>query len=65
MSGIYESIIIAFVKGFNESKEPAFRGKKNQKKPQWVAFLSTDIGLQACTFITKYTKRWACDILFK
>jgi hypothetical protein len=65
MSGGSEPIIIVFVKGYNEPEESAVKGKKKQKEAKWVAFLSTDIRLQAPTIIKKYTKRWACEVFFK
>ena len=65
MSGSDEPIVIVFVKGYNEPEESVAKGKKKQKEPKWVAFLSTDIRLQASTIIKKYTKRWACEVFFK
>lgn len=64
MPGSDEPVIIVFVKGYNEP-EASVNGKKKQKEPKWVAFLSTNIRLQASTIIKKYTKRWACEVFFK
>jgi DDE superfamily endonuclease len=65
MSGSDKRIIIVFVKGYHEPEESTVKGKKQPKKPKWVAFLSTDTSLQAATVIKKYTKRWACEVFFK
>jgi hypothetical protein len=63
MSG--ESIIIVFVKGYYEPKASEAKGKRKEKEPKWVAFLSTDTRLQAATVMKKYTRRWACEVFFK
>jgi hypothetical protein len=65
MPGGDEPAIIVFVKGYREPEEQSVKGKKKQKEPKWVAFLSTDESLQAATVIKKYTKRWACEVFFK
>jgi len=65
MPGSNDPVIIVFAKGYNEPEESGLKGKKKQKKPSWVAFLGTDIRLQASTVIKKYTKRWACEVFFK
>jgi hypothetical protein len=63
MSG--EPIIIVFVKGYHEPEASEVKGKRKEKEPKWVAFLSTDTQLQAATVIKKYTRRWACEVFFK
>ena len=63
MSG--EPVIIVFAKGYNEPEESMVKGKKKNKEPKWVSFLSTNTSLQAATVIKKYTKRWACEVFFK
>jgi hypothetical protein len=65
MSGSDAPNSIVFVKGYKEPEESETKGKRKQKEPKWVAFLSTDTRLQAPTVIKKYTKRWACEVFFK
>ena len=65
MPGSDQPAIIVFAKGYNEPEESSVKGKRKQKEPKWVAFLSTNIRLQASTIIKKYTKRWACEVFFK
>jgi hypothetical protein len=60
-----DPIIIVFVKGYHEPEASEVKGKKKEKEPKWVAFLSTDTRLQAATVIKKYTRRWACEVFFK
>lgn len=65
MSGSVDPIIIVFVRGYIEPEDSEVKGKKKQKEPKWVAFLSTNTRLQASTVIKKYTKRWTCEVFFK
>ena len=65
MSGSDKPVVIVFAKGYKEPEESEIKGKRNQKEPKWVAFMSTNTRLQASTVIKKYTKRWACEVFFK
>jgi len=57
--------VIVFSKRYQEPEEDPVKGKKKQKAPKWVAFLSTDTRLHASTIIKKYTKRWTVEVCFK
>jgi hypothetical protein len=65
MTGSDETIIIVFVKGYNEHEESLLKGKRKQKEPKWAAFLSTNTCLQLTTIIKKYTKCWAWEVFFE
>jgi hypothetical protein len=65
MPGSDKSVVIVFAKGYSEPETETIKGKKQQPKPEWVAFLSTDDRLQATTIIKHYTKRWATEVCFK
>ena len=65
MPGTDYPVVIVFAKGFQEPEETDVKGKRHQKQPKWVAFLSTDTKLQAPTIIKKYTLRWTCELFFK
>jgi len=65
MPGTDDPVVIVFAKGYQEPEETDVKGKKRQKQPKWVAFLSTDTKLQATTIIKKYTRRWICELFFK
>lgn len=60
-----EDAVIVFSKGYREPEEDLVKGKKKEKEPKWVAFLSTDTRLHASTIIKKYTKRWTIEVFFK
>jgi hypothetical protein len=45
--------------------EDTLKGKKKDKEPKWVAFLSTDSALHSSTIIENYTKRWTIEVCFK
>ena len=60
-----ENAVIVFSKGYREPEDNTIKGKKKTKKPQWVAFLSTNTCLHASTVIKKYTKRWTMEVCFK
>jgi len=65
LSGSSEPVVIVFAKGYHEPDDDDVRGKKKEKEPKWVAFLSTDASLHASTIIKKYTKRWTIEVCFK
>lgn len=65
LPGSMEPSLIVFAKGYHEPDEDEVRGKKRDKEPKWVAFLSTDTCLHASTIIKKYTKRWTIEVCFK
>jgi hypothetical protein len=65
MPGSDEPSVIVFAKGYLEPEDTLVKGKKREKEPKWVAFLATDIRLQAPTIIKKYTRRWSCEVFFK
>ncbi len=65
LPGCPEPVVIVFAKGYREPDEDKVKGKKKDKQPKWVAFLSTDIRLHASTIIKKYTKRWSIEVCFK
>lgn len=65
MPGADDPVVIVFAKGYQEPEETDVKGKKREKQPKWIAFLSTDIQLQAPTIIKKYTRRWTCEVFFK
>ena len=60
-----EDVVIVFSKGYREAEDDSIKGKKKEKEPKWVAFLSTDPKLHASTIIKKYTKRWSVEVFFK
>ncbi|MBW2075927.1 MAG: transposase [Deltaproteobacteria bacterium] len=60
-----EPAVIVFARGFHEPDEDELKGKKKDKAPKWVAFLSTDTRLHASSIIKKYTKRWTIEVCFK
>ena len=60
-----EPVVIVFARGYQEPEDDDLKGKKKDKKPKWVAFLSTDCRIQASTIIKKYTKRWSIEVCFK
>ena len=60
-----EPLVIVFAKGYQEPDEDEAKGKKKNKEPKWVAFLSTDTRLHASTIIKNYTKRWTIEVCFK
>jgi hypothetical protein len=64
-SNSVEPLVIVFAKGYQEPDEDEAKGKMKDKKPKWVAFLSTDTRLHASTIIKKYTKRWTIEVCFK
>jgi len=57
------TVALVFTRGYQEPEQPA--GARKNKKPHWVAFLSTDTSLQSSTIIKKYTKRWTVEVFFK
>ena len=61
----FEPVVIVFAKGYHEPDDDQIKGKKKDKEPKWVAFLSTDTWLHASTIIKKYTKRWTIEVCFK
>ncbi len=65
MPDIQDPVVIVFAKGYQEPTDTDEKGKKQGKKSKWVAFLSTDIRLQAPTILKKYTFRWSCEVFFK
>jgi hypothetical protein len=65
MTGSDETIIIVFVKGYNEHEESSLKGKRKQNETKWAAFLSTNTCLQLTTIIKKYTKCWAGEVFFE
>ena len=65
LSGSDEPVVIVFAKGYHEPDEHELKGKKKDKEPKWVAFLSTDCRLHASTIVKKYTKRWTIEVCFK
>ena len=65
LSGCADPVVIVFAKGYQEPDDDEVKGKKKDKEPKWVAFLSTDIQLHASTIIKKYTKRWTIEVCFK
>lgn len=60
-----QGITIVFSKGYREPDESDVKGKKEEKKPKWAAFLSTDTSLHVSTIIQKYTRRWSIEVCFK
>jgi len=58
-------VVIVFAKGYSEPETETIKGKKQKSEPKWVAFLSTDVRLQASTIIKHYTKRWSTEVCFK
>jgi hypothetical protein len=60
-----EPLVIVFAKGYHEPDNDEVKGKKRDKEPKWVAFLSTDTRIHASTIIKKYTKRWTIEVCFK
>jgi hypothetical protein len=60
-----EQAVIVFSKGYREPEQDTTKGKKKDKEPNWVAFLSTDRSLHASTIIKKYTKRWSIEVCLK
>jgi hypothetical protein len=65
LSGSDEPVVMVFAKGYREPDQDDIKGKKRDKEPPWVAFLSTDTHLHASTIIKKYTKRWTIEVCFK
>jgi hypothetical protein len=65
LSDSVEPVVIVFAKGYHEPDNDEVKGKKKDKEPKWVAFLSTDTWLHASTIIKKYTKRWTIEVCFK
>jgi hypothetical protein len=65
LSGSTDPVVIVFAKGYHEPDQDEVKGKKKDKEPKWVAFLSTDTQLHASTIIKKYTKRWTIEVCFK
>ena len=65
LSASAQPVVILFAKGYHEPDEDEVKGKKKDKEPKWVAFLSTDTHLHASTIIKKYTKRWTIEVCFK
>jgi hypothetical protein len=65
LSGSADPVVIVFAKGYHEPDDDEVKGKKKDKEPKWVAFLSTDTQLHASTIIKKYTKRWTIEVCFK
>jgi len=65
LPGSLEPVVIVFAKGYHEPDQDKVKGKKKDKEPKWVAFLSTDTQLHASTIIKKYTKRWTIEVCFK
>ncbi|MCP4297590.1 MAG: transposase [Proteobacteria bacterium] len=60
-----ESVVIVFSKGYSEPELEQVPGKKMQKEPKWVAFLSTDTSIHNSTIIKKYIERWSIEVCFK
>lgn len=60
-----EPVVIVFSKGYRDPDQDEVKGKKKDKEPKWVAFLSTDTHLHASSIIKKYTKRWTIEVCFK
>lgn len=58
-------VVLVFTRGYNEPEDEEVAGKKKNKEPKWVAFLSTDTSLHASTIIKHYTKRWSVEVFFK
>jgi hypothetical protein len=65
LPGSEQEAVIVFAKGYREPEDDAVKGKKKDKEPKWVAFLSTNTRLHASTIIKKYTKRWTIEVCFK
>jgi hypothetical protein len=65
LSGSAEPVVMVFAKGYGEPDQDDIKGKRREKEPQWVAFLSTDTHLHASTIIKKYTQRWTVEVCFK
>jgi len=65
LSDSVEPVVIVFAKGYHEPDEDELKGKKKDKEPKWVAFLSTDTRLHASSIVKKYTKRWTIEVCFK
>ena len=65
LSSSDEESVIVFAKGYHEPEDDTVKGKKKDKEPKWVAFLSTDTRLHSSTIIKKYTKRWTIEVFFK
>jgi len=38
-----EDVVIVFPKGYREPEDDTIKGKKKEKEPKWVAFLSTAV----------------------
>ena len=64
-SGYDKDAVIVFTKGYHEPENETLKGKKKDKEPKWIAFLSTDTHLHASTIIKKYIKRWSIEVCFK
>jgi hypothetical protein len=64
-TGSEEERVIVFAKGYLEPEDDTLKGRKKEKEPKWVAFLSTDTSLHSSTIIKKYTKRWTIEVCFK
>ncbi len=60
-----QEAVIVLAKGYHEPEDDTVKGKKKDKEPKWVAFLSTDTRLHASTIIKKYTRRWTIEVCFK
>ena len=65
LSGSSDPVVIVFAKGYQGPDDEQIKGKKKDREPKWVAFLSTDTQLHASTIIKKYTKRWTIEVCFK
>jgi hypothetical protein len=65
LSGSEQEAVIVFSKGYHDPEDDTVKGKKKDKEPRWVAFLSTNTRLHASTIIKKYTKRWTIEVCFK
>jgi IS4 transposase len=65
LPGSEEEAVIVFAKGYHEPEDHTVKGKKKDKEPRWVAFLSTDTRVHASTIIKKYIKRWTIEVCFK
>lgn len=65
LPGCGEEAEVVFAKGYHEPEDETVKGKKKDKQPKWVAFLSTHTRLHASTIIRKYTKRWTIEVCFK
>lgn len=65
LPGSGEQCVIVFSKGYCEPEVDNIKGKKKNKEPKWVAFLSTNTQLHSSTIIKKYIKRWSVEVCFK